>query len=273
MVPNTRAIATHLTATLGEEWRPTNDVFVTAAAYGGKRYLWGINGTHGRPDEVAITDASNTLWRQSEDLVLSTYEPQVFFYLLGGSYFPDWNWCSQYGCTNTGFLRACLSTSTNGLAAVWARERLSPDAGPWKMDRLALGHHLGAMLQDTIAAYASQSSRTVFVLGDPTLTAFVTAPARNLSASTNYTGGFHVVLNWVDSSEEDMYYVYRGSSIENALTNSLACLAQNTTNYNDWSATTNQTHTYLVRAAKLVSTGAGSFHNLSRATTTNITIP
>jgi hypothetical protein len=139
------------------------------------------------------------------------------------------------------------------------------------MDRLGLGYHLGAMLQDTIAANASQSSRAVFLLGDPTLRAYVTSPPMGLwGYSTNISGSYQVRLSWTDSTEEDGYDVYRGSSIESAQTNNIVYLSQSVTNYTDFTVQTNQTYTYLLRAVKPTATGAGAFYDLSRAATTNI---
>jgi len=266
IVTNARGIARHLTGTIPEENRPFDDVFVTAAEYQGKRFLWGLHGAHGRPEEISFNDTSVTRWRTSYELATNENEPQVVFYMLKGSYFPDWRFTND-------FMRACLSTATNGLAAFWSAGGLQePLSGPWVMDRLCLGYHLGAILQDTMSAYCAQSCRTTFVLGDATLHAYVTAPPTSLSATTNYLGGWRVSLSWSDSSEEDYYYIYRGNSIENAQTNVLATVTQNTTTYTDATISNNQTYTYLVRSVKLISTGAGSFHNLSRAAATKVRI-
>ena len=144
-------------------------------------------------------------------------------------------------------------------------------AGLWKMNRPVLGESGGAMLQDTIAANYQQSARAVFVLGDPTLRAYVTAPPTGLwGYSTNISGTHQVLLRWTDAPDEDGYYVYRGTDIENALTNSIAQLPQNTVAYTNSPVTAGQTNTYLLRAVKLLSTGAGSFWDLSRAAATNI---
>ena len=262
MVPNARNIQTHLLGTLGEECRFTNDVFVAATNYAGKRYLWGVHGAHGQPDRIAIIDNSNEHWRLSSDLAKTNWEPQVSFYLLRGSWFVDWN------LLDDNFLRACLSTATNGLAGVWAGDGC---AGPWKMDRVALGYHLGAMLQDTITANDPQSSRAVFLLGDPTLRTYITAPPTSLwGYSTNISSTYQVLLRWTDSAEEDGYYVYRGTTVEDASTNWIAELPQNSVAYTNSPVTAGQTNTYLVRAVRLLSTGAGSFRDLSRAATTNI---
>jgi hypothetical protein len=68
------------------------------------------------------------------------------------------------------------------------------------------------------------------------------------------------------------YYVYRGTNIESALTNVIASLAQNVTAYTNSPVQPNPNHTYLVRAVKLFASGGGSFYQLSRAATTNITV-
>jgi hypothetical protein len=68
------------------------------------------------------------------------------------------------------------------------------------------------------------------------------------------------------------YYVYRGANIESALTNVIASLAQDATGYTNSPVQTDTTYTYLVRAVKLFASGGGSFYQLSRAATTNITV-
>jgi len=263
MVPNARNIQTRLLRTLGEECQFTNDVFVTAADYGDKRYLWGLHGAHGRPKEIAIEDTSNEKWRRADQLATNTYEPQAAFYALRGSWFVDWN------LSENGFMRACLATATNGLAAVWVTDGC---AGPWRMERLALGCHLGAMLQDTLGANAAQSARAVYVLGDPTLCAHVIAPPTGLGGYATNSGGLKAVLDWTDSPEEDYYVVYRGSSVEAAIGNPIANVAQNVTTYTDAAPQSGRSN-YLVRAVKHVFTGAGSFLDLSRAASTTVVLP
>ena len=108
-------------------------------------------------------------------------------------------------------MRACLSTSTNGLAAVWAGDGY---AEPWRMDRLALEYHLGAMLQDTIAANDPQSSRAVYLLGDPTLHTQIVAPPQIQTVVTNWTGtNWEVRLTWTASPDAaNGYFVCRGQT-------------------------------------------------------------
>jgi hypothetical protein len=204
----------------------------------------------------------------------STNEPQILFYLLSGSYFVDWNlaWSTNQGDLSDGFLRACLSTVTNGLAALWSLP--VHNAGPWKTDRLGLGRPLGAALQDTLGQNGNQSSRAVFLLGDPTLRAFVTAPPRNLTAAVAVCGtNKHVVLGWTSATESvDRYHVYGSTNPAVSLTNLLAALPSSATSFTNCPAWLNQTNIYLVRSVKLLTSGGGSFTNLSRACSTNILV-
>jgi len=274
LVQAPRSLEAHLNGNLAAENRPFDDVFATAAQYGGHSYLWGIHGASGWPDSISNEDTSGTKWRYAWQLAYTEYEPQVAFYLLSGSWIGDWNWCSWPSATN-GFLRACLSTPHYGLAALWAFEKNQPHTGPWKLDRLGLGLHIGAALQDTISANASQSCRALFILGDPTLAGYIVAPPTNLGAvKTN--GGWQVSLSWNGSSEAtDGYYAYRGTNVETAIANRLGWVVSGTTNFLDTTIPTGQTndYVYLVRAATLTTSGGGSFTNLSRAAQTTIHLP
>ena len=268
---STRSIMTSLEGTLAEQNRPFNDVFTNAAGYAGRRYLWGIHAAHGQPSGISYRDTSATEWFLSQWLADTLDEPQVEFYLLSASWLVDWNWRSQPE-TPDGFMRACLSTATNGLAALWTCQR-TPPAGPWRMELLGLGYHLGAALQRTLTVNLDQSSRAVYVLGDPTLCSYVTAPASNLTAVTN---GFpiRVSLSWTGSPEASAgYYACRGLSLEDALTNTVWSLPVGSTNFTDNAPMAGQTNVYLLRAAQVIDTGGGSFTNLSRAVWTSVRIP
>jgi len=102
---------------------------------------------------------------------------------------------------------------------------------------------------------------------------YVTSPALNLAATTNGTP-IRVTLSWTASQEASAgYYVYRGVSIENALTNTIWYLPTGSTNLTDSAPVAGQTNVYLLRAAKVITTGCGSFTNLSRAVWTSVRIP
>jgi hypothetical protein len=141
------------------------------------------------------------------------------------------------------------------------------------MDRLALGQHLGAMLQDTIAANDPQSSRAVYLLGDPTLRAQVVAPPQIQTVVTNWIGtNCEVRLTWTASPDAaNGYFVCRGTNIENALTNQLGWVPPGTNSFTNSPAVFGSNIHYLVRAASLTTAGGGSFTNLSYATYTIVT--
>ena len=265
VVPNARSIKTRLLGTLAEENRFTNDVFVTAADYGEKRYLWGLHGAFGGADSIQTVDNSGDHRQHSRALALPTNEPQVVFYLLSGSWFVDWNW------DHDNFMRACLSTLTNGLAAVWTIG--TQTASPWRMDRLALGYHLGAMLQDTIVANESQSCRAVYVLGDTTLCSHTLAPPQIQSAVTNWTGtNWEARLTWTASPDAaDGHFVHRGTSLEDAQTNQTWWVPPGQTSFTNSPAASGTNIYYLLSAARLTTTGCGSFTNLSYASYTIVT--
>jgi hypothetical protein len=176
-------------------------------------------------------------------------------------------------------MRAFLSTYTNSLAAVWAGDFWIRElegkgcAGPWRMDRLALGQHLGAMLQDMIAANDVQSSRAGYLVGDLTLRTQIVAPPQIQSAVTNWTGtNWEVRLTWTASPDAaNGYFVYRGTNIEHALTNQIWWVPAGSTSFTNSSAASGSNIHYLVRAANLTATGGGSFTNLSCATYTIVT--
>jgi hypothetical protein len=141
------------------------------------------------------------------------------------------------------------------------------------MDRLALGQHLGAMLQDTIVANDPQSSRAVYLLGDLTLHAQIVAPPQIQTVVTNWIGtNCAVTLTWTASSDAaNGYFVYRGTKLENALTNQIGWVPSGSTSFTNSPAAPGSNIHYLVRAANLTATGGGSFTNLSYATYTIVT--
>jgi len=102
---------------------------------------------------------------------------------------------------------------------------------------------------------------------------YVTTSASNLAATTNGTP-IRVTLSWTASPEASAgYYVYRGVSLENALTNTMWSLPTGSTNFTDNTPLAGQTNVYLLRAAKVITTGCGSFTNLSRAVWSSVRIP
>jgi len=151
----------------------------------------------------------------------------------------------------------------------------APD--PVKEPYVAVGYHLGTALQDTIRHNARQSCRTLFILGDPTLTGFVVAPPGTPSASGGTApcdgNGRWVYLSWPAAPEPvEGYYVYRGTTLEGAIQNGRLFPSHIATTWYEDCAPGGQTYVYAVRAVKLTPTGAGSFYNLSRAASVTFTV-
>jgi hypothetical protein len=206
-------------------------------------------------------------WRWTHELAIPANEPKAMFFLLAGSYFPDWMW-GPPAYTDC-FMRGCLGTRDYGLASMHSFSNL-PQSGPWRLDRLALGWHLGAVLQDTLRWNPSQSCRTVYILGEATLHGYALGPASNLVGSPQAN---QVYLSWTAAAETvDGYYVYRGLDLESASRNGpLNANLVSGTSYVDYNVPVG-VHVYAVRACKLTHTGAGSFHNLSQADWTSVEV-
>jgi hypothetical protein len=219
------------------------DCFVTPTPM-----VWGFQVGYGDPFAI---DAGLPNQHSTQTLADPAQEPQVGFYMVGGSYFADWN----YGPDS--FMRALLATPQYGLAAVWERY------GTWRFDTLGLGETLGDGLVKTANdARQGRSCRTTFLLGDPTLHLNVIAPPRSLTTSrvTQNT----VRLDWLASVEPGMkYFVYRARNGNGPLLYDLLTPAPvATTSFADAAAPSGQT-TYLVRATTLTVSGCGSYTNLS----------
>ena len=163
-------------------------------------YLWGYGcgpGTYTSASGVASTT----------DFV--TTDTQVIFTMLFGSYFGDWD-------SPNDFLRAQLATATYTLASAWAGQ---PN---WFFHHMALGEPIGFSTRLTqnnnLTYFADGYARYVHValMGDPTLRMHVVAPASNLVAVANSSGG--VDLSWSPSTDTVLgYHVYRSATSTGAV--------------------------------------------------------
>ena len=163
-------------------------------------------------------------------------------------------------------------------------------SGPWRTDRCGLGFPLGAALQDTFRLNAGQSVRTVYILGDPTLRCYVTAPPTNPQPVVQNCGsGKTVHLSWTAADGADGYYVYQASIAEPEEPDAVGLalgVALGAGPIDDLVDTTQWTdpdcldhpvssgsYVYAVRACRLITTGAGSFYDLSPAVSMTIDVP
>ncbi len=208
--------------------------------------LWGFLAGYGNLAAINGIAVRHT----TADLTDPTKEPMVGFYLLGGSFFGDWN------MTDSTFLRAVLGTPRYGLAAMWAR------GSQWRLETLGLGDTLGdALMRTTADTNQIRSCRTTCLMGDPALRFFPVAPPRSLAAAKG--AGGTVTLTWLASVDAGVnYYVYR-TPLEGVQPALLTAEPLNAVSYTD-NSPLDGAATYWVRASRLAVTGSGSYTNLSQ---------
>jgi hypothetical protein len=180
----------------------------------------------------------------------------AMFNLLFGSYFGDWD-------VSNSFLRAPLASTENGLISGWSGRPW------WNMHHMALGETAGFstwVTQGNRNTYASTpfvNNVHIALMGDPSLRLFVVNPAASLTAQSA-TDKKSVNLSWIASQAPGLkgYYVYRSASPYGTfdLINNTPLIG---TNFSDSSPFSGTTY-YMVRAAILQQTPAGSYYNLSQ---------
>lgn len=222
------------------------DKFVVGHAFHQKSdsFLWGYLSGFGSPVYICENQPGEQFPIEQRFLEYTTQElhdelePKVGFYHLVGSYFADWYFTNN-------FMRASLALPNFGLAAVWGFD--------WPTFSLGLGDPLGESfvrsIQDVFLGYSAQAVKTI--LGDPTLRATVLPPPH----SVTYNG---TALAWSapDGSGGWQYYVFSASSLNGPWTNVYSGSAANV-------IVTNPGY-LMVRSAKPVTTGSGTFTNLSQ---------
>ncbi len=214
-----------------------------------KSYLFGSYAGYGNQDnirDIPNWDPTVAHYHYSADLADPRKEPIVGFYLLSASYFGEWQVADD-------FLRATIATPTYGLEAMYGRHTTL------LLEASGLGEPIAAGVTRTINNGSPDVE--ISLLGDPTLRFQIIIPPSNLVATTNQSS---VSLNWTPTSEANaLYFAYRST---NGLNGDFLKLSQalTATSFTDNSPPAGQ-KMYQVRAAKLITTGSGSFTNLSQA--------
>ena len=214
--------------------------------------LWAMQGGYGGGDTL---HNDRTAAAYQKILVITTpflatnrSEAPIAFYLLKGSFFGEW---SGY---NNNLMRGLLATPRYGLASCWTMEKV------WRFETLAAGDTLGSGLVRT--ARDDASTRTTYLLGDPTLRAQVTAPP---GRATGRSRGGTVELQWEPSPDASHgYLVYRSLKGLDGPHERLTPTPLTGASFADAQAPRGR-KLYQVRAAQLLVTGTGSFTNLSQA--------
>jgi hypothetical protein len=184
------------------------------------------------------------------------------FTMLFGSWFGDWNMAGD-------FLRAPLASQPMALSSCWAGR---PN---WTSHFMGSGETLGFCArwsQNNIGTYYTgfgASMVHIALMGDPTLTMNIVAPASNPQISLSGSNKI-VSLSWNHSPDTIRgYYIYR-SPILNGKYTRIASLAPNDTLYTDSMPLAGNDY-YMVRALKLINSPSGYYFNLSEGVFDSVT--
>lgn len=214
-------------------------------------YLFGFLAGSGNPDLINENSPDHPANHPLEGNYLTHttaqlaggWDAKIGFYLLLGSYFGDWNMTDD-------FMRAAIATPAHGLAAVW----IGIDSKTrWQFHGLAQGEPLGHAFLRTIKdaiPEAGGASTWTSIIGDPTLRSHVVAPPSNLS----YASG---TLSWQSGEPGCQFYVYHSPNMQTPFTYHAGPVSGT-------SASAPSTGVRMVRAVKPVTTGSGTFFNLSQ---------
>lgn len=192
----------------------------------------------------------------------ATKQSKAVFTALLGSYFGDWD-------STDNVLRAPLAADGLGLTSVWS------GLPEWYFHQMGIGETVGysAMKSmNNINAYAGNFYPNyvhMALMGDPTLKAYVVAPASNLISQINSN---QLQLDWQASSDGnvDGYFVYYATQRQGPYS---LQTATPTTSLNYVTTALTGTHYYMIRATKWESTPAGGFRNLSSGITKEVINP
>jgi hypothetical protein len=202
-----------------------------------------------------INDAVDQLQVTAGDLASAAVRPAAF-YSICASYMGDWNLLAN------NFVRSLIAASTDyGLAATWFSA-----STVWRFHPMAMGLDLGAAMRQLMnnsspAAYGYQDrGRHLSVVGDPTLRLNATSAPLGL---TGYSSAGTAYLSWSSGESGCAFNVYRASSVSGPFTNRLNASPVAGSPFSAPSHIPGMV--YGVRALKSVSTGSGSYTNISQA--------
>jgi len=221
------------------------DVFTSTASF-----LFGVQSGPGFFDR--INDAFANM-HTTQDFANGTTTTNCAFYYLRGSYFPDWN-------TENNLLRGLLGTANGGLGAVATFRAKS-----WRGDGLAVGLSIGNEMRTVVNEVAVNgwifSSRYIQFLGDATLRYPVLPPPVAVTRSITNN---KVALHWAaPAGLTPLYHVYRSAEGILGEFTRLTPEPITATSYIDATPTV-PSSLYMIRALQPVTTGGGTFTNISQ---------
>ncbi len=217
----------------------------------GDSAVWGFQGAAGHIDRVR--NGSPTMVTSAQ-IASGERMPRVWFSMLMGSWFGDW----ALGENN--LLRSIVASKEYGLAAFWVRKT------EWRFDALARGGTLSDAQLETANEVLQWeninrgTTRTLTILGDPTLRLHPSAPPTNVQVRVLENG---LRLGWQDGGGAvgRGWFVYRSASGPMGPFGRLTAVPLVAREFTDRDPPVNAA--YLVKAVELVNTASGSYTNLS----------
>ncbi len=213
--------------------------------------LWGILGGSGLPFGLI---GGEGYYRQSANMPYLAQEPRIAFANVFASFLHDFHYTDN-------FMRAFLATPSYGLAIMWFRP-LSVDRIPLAFENLGLGETLGSGFVRSISESQQEFSANTYValMGDPSLRLQVLAPPRALPK----TPAPDAPLEWAPPVESrSHFFVYRSTHGLDGPWLRITPRPIAETYFIDPSAPPGP-KMYQVRSVQLVTTGSGSYTNLSQ---------
>ena len=212
-------------------------------------YLWVLIGGYGGASALHNSARMNRMFGiqrcSSQDLIQQPPGVQGAFYLLKGSYFGEWT-----GRDN--FLRALLAAPDRALAVFFTMSDL------WQWARPAAGEPIGTAMIDSARGMADL--RLLYILGDPTLKAFVATPPRNVQIQRTSQG---VRITWQRGSPATIgYCVERSDHGPLGPWRSIGADRIHSSSFVDFNLPQRDTW-YRVRAIEQTQSGSGIWENVS----------
>ena len=164
---------------------------------------------------------------------------------------------ANWNDSTNNLLRALLCTPNFGYMSMYAVSLW------WQFQPIALGNPIGYGLQHTANSPSAPEELEVYLslLGDPTLRLQILAPPANVQAAVVQSA---VQITWQPTLESGIqYFVYRSTNGISGSFNRLTSVPIAASIFSDVSPPSGPKH-YQVRALKLISTGSGTFTNLSQ---------
>jgi hypothetical protein len=217
------------------------DLFLASSTF-----LWGLHGDYGIFDGIGHGQEPVSRRHYSDEILGPIEFPCGIFIALDGSYMADWYYQNS-------LMRVSLGLPDTAMALIWGRNH------SWRSERVNAGAPFYSILQDTLSAGITRSSRRN-ILGDPTLLERYISPVTGLVAA-KVGGG--VVLNWnANTQASSGFRIYRADSVNPSEWSFVASVPAGATSWTGIPANPS-VNAYMIKAVSVASSGSGSYSVLS----------